>query len=533
MELSLTSIAWRDASDDHSLIGNLIVKMINEDLAQANFQMDGVDKWSVLTILLPEDNPAYGENHRFSRKQKTLEYTQKIDYNAFSKSDYPGKAHLIFEMLFRTIDTMAGKKIPLPQTNALKEICANVREKVKRIGDLKKTCLEIREKAIADARERDKLKALEDAKIKTPEKIKPPPLSKSGAVMKIITISSFEDLCKIGKESGYPLDGSYELTCNIDALPSRKMNGGRGFEPIGNCVLDDSGETVLETPFTGVFDGKNFTVNGLYIDRPQSDCVGLFGYISITARIMNTRVAGDVSGQNRVGALVGFNNMGVIIGCNATGKVNGVLIVGGLAGFNIKGTIAKCSSAVNVNGKESVGGLTGFNKGTIDTCYAIGNVKGTASVGGLVAFNGNGIITKSYATGEAIGSIANVGGLVGVNIDGTITDCYATGDVKGKKYVGGLAGENLKGTIVNCYSVGRVNGKEYVGGFVGNNKNWDGHISGTVANCYWDVTASKLQTSDGGIGKRTSEMKNRNTYEGWCFDGIWQIENGDAYPNFG
>jgi|GEM_PF-4006904 len=536
MELSLTSIAWQEASDDHSLIGNLIVKMINEDLALASFQMDGVDKWSLMTILLPDDNSGYGENHRFNRKQKTLDYTLKIDYDAFSKSDYLGKAQLIFEMFFRAIDTMTGKKIPQPQINALREICVNTREKVKRISDLKKACLEIREKAIAEARERDKLKALEEAKIKTPEKIKSnelqPSLAKNGAAMKTIMISSFEDLCKIGRESGYPLDGSYELTCDIDASASRKMNGGQGFEPVGNCVLDDSGKTVLETPFTGVFDGKNFTVNGLYITRPQSDCVGLFGYIANGARIINIRVAGHLSGRNRVGGLVGFNNMCVIIGCNAAGKVNGVLCVGGLAGSNIEGTIAKCSSAVNVNGKESVGGLTGLNKGTIDTCCAIGKVKGTASVGGLVAFNGNGTITKCYATGEAIGSIANVGGLVGVNIDGTITDCYATGGVKGKKYVGGLAGENLKSTIVNCYSVGSVKGKEYTGGFVGNNRTWDGHISETVTNCYWNVTTSKLSTSDGGTGKNTSEMKNYNTYEDWNFDGTWQIENGEAYPTF-
>ena len=50
----------------------------------------------------------------------------------------------------------------------------------------------------------------------------------------VIYISSIEDLQKIGKVTGYPLNGEYELTQDIDASATINWNSGAGFAPIGS-----------------------------------------------------------------------------------------------------------------------------------------------------------------------------------------------------------------------------------------------------------------------------------------------------------
>jgi hypothetical protein len=60
-----------------------------------------------------------------------LEYRLRIDYHAFLNSDDLGKAQLFFNMLLRSVDAMAAKKIPKTKIDILKEVCLKSAEKVK------------------------------------------------------------------------------------------------------------------------------------------------------------------------------------------------------------------------------------------------------------------------------------------------------------------------------------------------------------------------------------------------------------------
>lgn len=99
-----------------------------------------------------------------------------------------------------------------------------------------------------------------------------------------IQISSAAELAKIGKESGYPLDGSYVLTCDIDMkdygdwTPIGYVNGKTGFA-----------FKTATTGFTGKLDGNGHTIshmNAVGIDDSHN-YVGLFGVIHKTAEIKN------------------------------------------------------------------------------------------------------------------------------------------------------------------------------------------------------------------------------------------------------
>jgi len=83
-------------------------------------------------------------------------------------------------------------------------------------------------------------------------------------------------------------------------------------------------------------------------------------------------------------------------------------------------------------------------------------------------------------------------------------------------------------TVVNSYSTGLVVGSSYVGGLGGYN-------DGDVIESFWDVETSEVETSEGGTGKTTTEMKTESTFTDadWDFDYTWFMDEdtNDGYPN--
>ena len=318
---------------------------------------------------------------------------------------------------------------------------------------------------------------------------------KSGLVTKI-TAGCPATGCKgyeLSRDLDFNDDDSYSSTANRIVWTT-----GKGWEPIGRYVGFNNANNNL---FIAVLEGNDYTISNLMINRPETNQVGLFGYISDQSKILNTGLLNiEVHGNGNAGGLVGWNDEGTITNSYATGSVSGSgadvggLVgrnsrgtitnsyatgsvtegdrrVGGLVGGNFRGTITNSYATGSVSGDEYVGGLVGYTRGrrsSITNSYATGSATGSGNwVGGLVGYN-DGAITNSYATGSVIGSGSEVGGLVG-GADGWITDSYATGSVTGSGGdVGGLVGWGSGVTIMNSYAIGSVigNGSD-VGGLVG------------------------------------------------------------------
>ena len=246
-----------------------------------------------------------------------------------------------------------------------------------------------------------------------------------------IEISTIAQLQLIGNDPGYPLDGDYVLTQDIDASDTVNWNGGAGFEPIG---------TTLDAPFSGTFDGQFYLIDGITINRPSTDVVGVFKGISGT--VTNLAINGSVIGKN-----------------------NTAIISGGLTG-------------------------------TINKCFSTGIASGIQYVSGLVSCG-----------------------------NGTISDSYSTASVSGDRYVSGFVSMVYSASIItNCYSAGSVNAILDFKGFIASAQT--GHVE---SNCYWDIETSGCETSVGGTGKTTEEMKQAGTFEGWDFANVWWMPPGD-YP---
>ena len=309
-----------------------------------------------------------------------------------------------------------------------------------------------------------------------------------------ISISSAEDLKKIGKEASHPLDGSYILTDNINLNDQEWM-------PIGT----------MNNPFTGNFNGNGKTISGLKITDANDGFVGLFSYIGTGGSVTNLAVSGDI---------------------DATETGNDGIFAGGIAGLNC-GTISCCSFIGNITAKSPLsacaGGIAGINEyGTISDCYSIGD------------------IAASYSDSDSV--ITMTGGIAGKNFYGTITNCYSTGTVTaiskstgdGTAYAGGIAGMDERWrydnttTISNCYALnaivtaegvtknnGRVVGENSSGNLAGN-FGWTGMKIADVG--VTDVTATD---KNGTSVYAVNFWKNIDFFGGFDTT-IWEIN--EDYP---
>lgn len=315
----------------------------------------------------------------------------------------------------------------------------------------------------------------------------------------------------------------YALGNDIDASVTRTWNSGQGFDPVGTN----------ENSFKGSFNGEKFNITGLFINRSNSDYVGLFGSITsegfggLAGSVRNVKlISSNITGRDYVGGLIGKNS-GMVSFCHTMGNVIGFGgNVGGLIGESM-GMITSCSATGIVSGSgDRVGGLIGgYLAGIAYECYAKCHVIGSGNqTGGFIGYSEALSVDKSFSSGSTIGN-DKVGGFVG-EIKGRMNNCYANVNTTGYSCVGGLVGETLTVSIVeNSYSTGYVTGYSVVGGLVGLN-------SGSVRGCFYDIETSNHLTSGGGTGKKTSEMKTMKTYlqVSWNFIKTWAIVENKTYP---
>ena len=261
--------------------------------------------------------------------------------------------------------------------------------------------------------------------------------------------------------------------------------------------------------YTGIFEGQNHTISGLYFKQENTEEVGFFGYNR--GKISNVGILDSYfCGFSQVGGVCGYNSS-TITNCYNKGVVDGTAdrasSFGGVCGCNL-GILTNCYNTGIVKGQLFVGGVSGNNGKMITNCYNTGIVKGHEWVGGVSGEN-SGTIINCNNEGKVSGTEYYVGGVSGENKK-TITNCYNTGIVSGQSYVGGVNGYNINGTIINCNATGEVNGTgSYVGGVIGMNLN-----KGTITNCYYDSTiytgaaiGDDKGTTTKAEGKTTDEFK--------------------------
>lgn len=282
----------------------------------------------------------------------------------------------------------------------------------------------------------------------------------------ITTLEEFEQFAEMSRAANIQ-GGEFVLGADIDLS---SYSAGEGFIPIA-AGINSSADFKCE------FNGNGHTISNLYINRPDTDNVGLFSLMCDVKNLCLTNV--DVIGGKSTGALMGyaFSNSPEISNCYiASGSVKGTTGVGGLVGrfSDIDGNILNCYSDAEVSGETKAGGLLGeiyLPNGSVINSFSHGNVTASSDyAGGLIGYTERVSLENCYAEGNITGR-RFVGGVVGYAMELIAVNCFAKGKVTGTSMVGGFAGYaggSSSGNIIeNCYAYGEVIGEESVGGFAG------------------------------------------------------------------
>ncbi len=179
------------------------------------------------------------------------------------------------------------------------------------------------------------------------------------------------------------LHGNYALSKDIDASETRFWNSGNGFDPI---FLQIEKEVI---PFSGYFDGNNFQISNLYINREDEDNVGLFGMTSGSkankAKIFNLKLNNfEIYGNSYVGGVAGeaeftiFENIEVANNCVINGKAMVGGLVGSASGIDINNIIFPGLKEDIATGIEYIGTYAGTIRDSAvlyehEFCYSLNN----------------------------------------------------------------------------------------------------------------------------------------------------------------
>ena len=240
-----------------------------------------------------------------------------------------------------------------------------------------------------------------------------------------------------GTLSGVPQNTSANAVLTADIVVNKNVLKSDGtvnegtfkeWTPIGNTCNGSY------SPYTGIFEGQNHTISGLYFKQENTSEVGFFGYNR--GKILNVGILDSYfCGFSQVGGVCGYNSS-TITNCYNKGVVDGT-----------------------ADGASSFGGVCGCNLGILTNCYNTGIVSGQSYVGGVNGYNRNGTIINCNATGEVNGTDSYVGGVIGRNLNkGTITNCYYDSTI----YTGAAIGDDngtttkVEGKATEQYRTGEV-----------------------------------------------------------------------------
>ena len=334
--------------------------------------------------------------------------------------------------------------------------------------------------------------------------------------------------CRGGSCSGYELVADLDFDTDGDGAtytgsgnaavgdPNDAFyNGGAGWAPIGNDSLSTAR---LHT----VFKGNGHVIRNLFIKRPTTNDVGLFGALYATARVESVGVENAyVYANTYAGILVGTNR-GTVAASWSSGAIRvRDEYVGGLVGYNWAptgnpvrpGDIIACYSTASVHSEKTSG-----------DAYAAGLTGITAAQSGNLAD-----VIASYSTGAVTtdGATGRISGLTNITSGYGIANSYWDSTASGVTSGGGGSAQTT--TALQTPT-----------GYTGIFANWDVNVDGATGNddpWHFGFSSSYPTLKYGGMDPYTQhgggdyDTDNDGLIEIWNLDRLnavrWDLD-GDA-----
>lgn len=176
---------------------------------------------------------------------------------------------------------------------------------------------------------------------------------------------------------------------------------------------------------------------------------------------------------------------------------------------------------------ERISGGTVQNLGMKDVTINVSSKRYNFYVGSLAGRLGAGQIENCYCSGEITNTHITsdytfTGGLVGYN-ESIIKQCVNMAKVTAESdYVAGIAGHcYYSDPIKNCYNIGEISGGSWrygISDYCGGN------------NYYLSGTVTQSSTVSGVSALTSTQMKYAQSFTGFDFDNIWEIDSYCNYP---
>ena len=244
-------------------------------------------------------------------------------------------------------------------------------------------------------------------------------------------------------------DGSKSNPYQVKTLAHlRNVNkhNGRHFRQVANIDGDDANFTPMFTtdnPFTGTYDGRNYTICKLYFRKTGT--VGLFTTIGVGGIVQNVKVRNFTIKNESEGCygLIAGENYGKILNCVVSNSniMSGYSTVGGITGANRSGGIIQTCTAQSITlTGGNIGGIVGSTwdsygecDGRIVNCKSISvTIKAMHAAGGITGDLGpSAVVSMSSTTGNCLITGDNIGAIVGNRgqvFYGKIEECWTDTD---------------------------------------------------------------------------------------------------------
>lgn len=333
------------------------------------------------------------------------------------------------------------------------------------------------------------------------------------------------------------LDGKYILMSDIDLSSIIK------WEPIGNT----------ENPFTGELNGNGYSIKNLTVktnaendDNLTNECIGIFGATN-GAKISNLKVS-DVDililqpeSFFSIGTVAGTVYNSTIFNCSSSGKIELTICeddgcnIGGIVGY-----LSENSVLSNCENETDIKFVQIEKEETEDEGLSFWEpIIGSSNIGGITGAGFRAELSNCINKGTIASvqmGVVNYGGIVG-SFNSLITDCGNVGDLTiaddtNNRYstIGGICGESY--SVSNCYNAGNITTTSSLAKIAA--------ISGTAAdnsvftNCYYNnqmdcaVSNSEDCVFNNVKSFSAEEMKKQSTFEGFDFENVWTISDGET-----
>ena len=262
------------------------------------------------------------------------------------------------------------------------------------------------------------------------------------------------------------------------------------------------------------------------------------GVISECSAIVN------ITTMESAGAIVAHNSS-TIRNSTASGVINGVpgdnQVIGGAVGYSYGGVIDRVYSSVDVSGDNRVGGLVGMNYGEVSNSISTGDVRVTGMLEGIsegfygkvfgfaggFAGDNYGIIRRSYSTGD----VYNGSSFLGENYK-IVEDCYSLGNV----YIDIIDMEQKEfaklGFTYMEYDTASVRGYAAGGLYRGGSDSLCTALpkKGLSSDEFYFALDACSDSQMGGNGLTPGEMRKQGSFAAFDFDSVWYIKEGTSYP---